>query len=572
MQSQSSSPPTCLTIDPSYRRRKEKAIVVGFEDGRLILTKRSSHGGSSESIVTGLVGATVINTSGAGIGGAMSLFMQPRRRDIEIYHGMPRQSTGGPKGIEALVWRGSFIAWADFGGIKIFDIEHMARIAHIDRPSGGKGIQIIILLFFILSSSQCQSLNSFAAKVELYPTISSLRPSLVFERCDSLLIAWGDCLMSMSIKDEFESGAASSNSNDGSEKLTSVSKGPSYKVDCIMAWQMDCVACDVVPLDSDHVAVLGLVPLAPCHDESQQAFDITVSNMVELQIISRLNRSMISCDCLPLLRDAAVTKEGDSNIHVDDACMFSLQSSFCTARQDDTVEALDELWMHADTDSLDITSVMQSSMLNPLVENPSVSAKVSKFVDPHMRWSINEVRRLDSDNHYNIDAEEKIADESSESSSQYSDDYLFIFQKQSIPIQDIAAKVQGSPPLLIIQSQSDLILAQTRDIDDAILFARMKGLHGTALRRGLLYRKYLRRHTLRQLVDEYLLALLFPSDTNDQEHYDSVDMYQRLQIAARSTAVLIGGDIDPWIRWTFEFAKIPGGLFLLRPYLPVRGE
>jgi len=141
MQSQSASSPTCLAIDPSYRRRKEKAIIVGFEDGRLILTKRSSHGGASEAIVTGTVGATVINTSGAGIGGAMSLFLQPRRRDIELYYGMARESnTGGPKGIEALTWRGNLIAWADSSGIKLFNVEHMTRIAHIDRPSGGKNI------------------------------------------------------------------------------------------------------------------------------------------------------------------------------------------------------------------------------------------------------------------------------------------------------------------------------------------------------------------------------------------------------------------------------------------------
>ena len=143
MQLQSSSQPTCIAIDPSYRRRKEKAIVVGFEDGRLILTKRSSHGGSFETIVTGSTGAaTVITTSGAGLSGAMGIFLQPRRRDVEIYHGMPRQSTSGHRGIEALTWRGSLIAWADSSGIKIFDVERMARIAHVDRPSGGTGLGV----------------------------------------------------------------------------------------------------------------------------------------------------------------------------------------------------------------------------------------------------------------------------------------------------------------------------------------------------------------------------------------------------------------------------------------------
>jgi len=371
--------------------------------------------------------------------------------------------------------------------------------------------------------------------------------------------------MSMSIKYESESGADSHSINDGNEKITSTSKGPSYKVDCIMAWQMDCIACDVSPLDSDHVVVLGLVPLAPGSGEIDE---VLVSNLVELQIISRSTRSLISCDCLPLLRDTMVMKGSESEIHVDNASMFSLQSSFCTPRQEDTVEALDELWMNIDTDGADVTSMMQNSIIKPLVETVSTITKVSAFVDPHMRWSINEVRRLD----YDENTEEKKEDESSESSIEYSDDYSFIFQNQSMLTFDFAMKTQGYPPLLMIQTQSDSILVETRDIDDAISFARSKGLHGTALRRGLVYRKYLRRHTLRLLVDEYLSALLYPSDKSNKDDSDFFEKYQRLHLAARSAAVLIGGEIDPWIRWTFEFAKVPGGLFVLRPFFPVRGE
>ena len=115
--------------------------------------------------------------------------------------------------------------------MRLFDIESMSRIAHIDRPAGARG--------------------------SLYPTISSLRPSLLFERSDSLLVGWGDCLMGMQV---LTASPAPTASADG---------GPPPKVahpksvSMTMAWELDCVACDVVPLDETHVAVLGLVPAAP---------------------------------------------------------------------------------------------------------------------------------------------------------------------------------------------------------------------------------------------------------------------------------------------------------------------
>ena len=38
---------------------------------------------------------------------------------------------------------------------------------------------------------------------------------------------------------------------------------------CTMAWELDCVACDVVPLDSDHIVVLGLVSLEEEGEEGE---------------------------------------------------------------------------------------------------------------------------------------------------------------------------------------------------------------------------------------------------------------------------------------------------------------
>lgn len=72
--------PTCIAIDPSYKRKREKSVLTGFLDGRLVLTKRG--------------------------------FVFQRRTDAIIYQGTyDDESNNG--GIEAIAWRGSLAAWAD---------------------------------------------------------------------------------------------------------------------------------------------------------------------------------------------------------------------------------------------------------------------------------------------------------------------------------------------------------------------------------------------------------------------------------------------------------------------------
>jgi vacuolar protein sorting-associated protein 41 len=72
--------PTCIAIDPAYKRRRERAVLTGFSDGRLVLTKRG--------------------------------FVFQRRTDAIIYQGAYQESNGH-RGIEAIAWRGSLAAWAD---------------------------------------------------------------------------------------------------------------------------------------------------------------------------------------------------------------------------------------------------------------------------------------------------------------------------------------------------------------------------------------------------------------------------------------------------------------------------
>ena len=71
--------PTCIAIDPSYKRKREKAVLTGFLDGRLVMTKRG--------------------------------FVFQRRTDAIIYQGTYDGNSHG--GIEAIEWRGSLAAWAD---------------------------------------------------------------------------------------------------------------------------------------------------------------------------------------------------------------------------------------------------------------------------------------------------------------------------------------------------------------------------------------------------------------------------------------------------------------------------
>lgn len=88
---------TCICIDPSYKRKREKCVIVDFSNGQLVYTKRSGHGG------------TIADAS--DFGGVMGNLLQPKRHDVDLYQG-----TGGEKGdgIECITWRGNLVSWADY--------------------------------------------------------------------------------------------------------------------------------------------------------------------------------------------------------------------------------------------------------------------------------------------------------------------------------------------------------------------------------------------------------------------------------------------------------------------------
>ena len=96
--------PTCMALDPAYSKRKERALIVGFDDGRLILSKLQGAAGISGGI-TSLFGGGGSNADGG---------TTVKKIDSVLYQGMGATSfSGDQSGIEAVTWRGGLVAWAD---------------------------------------------------------------------------------------------------------------------------------------------------------------------------------------------------------------------------------------------------------------------------------------------------------------------------------------------------------------------------------------------------------------------------------------------------------------------------
>ena len=535
------SVPTCLVIDPAYRRRREKSVLVGFADGRLILTKRG--------------------------------MLFSRRSDSVIYQGVGGPSKGGTQGgIEAVTWRGCLVAWADTSGIKLFDIDEMIRIAHIDRPSG--------------------------ARASLYPTISSLRPTLLFERPHSLLVVWGDCILNMLVKERAGKSAGTSSGSGSTAASGSPTASRRRVVECSVAWELDCVACGAVPLDGKHWAVLGLVP-KPSGDQDQNGEkgepphgplpSSSAGNLVELQIISRTAGTVVAADALPLVKmPAGSTAESGASI-ADAAIDFSLISSYCTARMDEALE-VEEEELNGSVEDHDAQVAMYEALTGESTTKVSQQKQQNKFLDPHLKWSIDTIRFTEDDEEFAEEEkkEETIDDNAAEddAGSTYSDDYNFLFRPAPTSRKGNASKhipslLSVEPPTIVVASSRDLVLARTRDIDDAIAHARTAGMPGKALQIALRDTRMVRRHNLNRLIDDYLCALLrlreHSVDNTDFEALSGERNYppltvSRLRLAARATPRLLGGHVEMWRKWIKEFALIPGGLFVLREYLPVRGK
>jgi vacuolar protein sorting-associated protein 41 len=345
-------------------------------------------------------------------------------------------------------------------------------------------------------------------------------------------------------------------------------------VECAMAWELDCVASGVVPLDHDHVLLLGIVP--PADDEEEDLAD-PPGNDLELQIISKADGSILFSNVLPLLRDEPAPqqlplphKQIGPTVVVESAADYRLLSSFATPRMDDAYEASAEEESTPD-DEFDV----QVSLFSPTTHASR------RFVDPYLKWSLtgtaftNEnIVMMSPDENLAAGNTQHLSDNDDDSLSVDSDDYGFIFR--SLPTTDGAPSqlAEGVPPLILVTSRSDAVLARMRDVDDAISHALASGKSALALKRALCQKRRVRKFKLSDLVNEYFASLLrIPTGEviGDGQRTRALSI-RRLKLAARAMPVLFGGEIKLWKRWIAEVQKIPGGLFVLSDQIPVRGK
>jgi hypothetical protein len=309
-------------------------------------------------------------------------------------------------------------------------------------------------------------------------------------------------------------------------------------VKCKFAWELDCVACSVTPIDSENVAVLGLDPNT----------EVETEPAIEIQVINRKSGAIVQSDILPLIHGL---KEEIASSN------FILQSSFATPRMEDIYEIEEEEYTNEAPVDFDLQSMLNMELGSAFVNTPS--SKVI-FKSPWEKWNIQ--------SYTDIICSEYPDDSSLDSnSSEYSDDYTFLFDPTTPSTR--SKSLLWNAPIMVITSPHDAVLVQPRGVDDSIDHARKLGCHGLALRRGLDHRQIMRRHSLNDLVDEYVSALLLLQ--NDSETPPTLTI-RRLQIAAKATGILFGGNIQMWTKWIKTFSNIPGALFLLRPHIPTRGE
>eukprot|EP00970_Alexandrium_tamarense_P018903 scaffold13563_cov267-Alexandrium_tamarense.AAC.16 len=109
LDSEQTSHPKCMVLDPAFGKRKERALIVGFDDGRLVLSKLQA--GVTSGIGSGFTSFFGGGGSGGNAAGGGS---NAKKTDSVLYQGIEASSTSGDQlGIETIAWRGGLVAWAD---------------------------------------------------------------------------------------------------------------------------------------------------------------------------------------------------------------------------------------------------------------------------------------------------------------------------------------------------------------------------------------------------------------------------------------------------------------------------
>ena len=239
----------------------------------------------------------------------------------------------------------------------------------------------------------------------------------------------------------------------------------------------------------------------------------------------------------------------------------------------------------------------------------SIKKKKKTFCDSHLEWSLESILFEEDDDD---DADDPYGDNDDEDEDENdaqsidSDDYGFVLkpidptQQQKLDRlnalftdDETGATVSSSltAPVMVVVSSSDLVVARMSNIDDAVGYAlQQQGKPALALLRGLQHKRQLRRYKVKDLVDSFLQAVLRLDGSNSNNNDDAMTMamtsttttttlvhnrsilsLRRMKLAIESLPILLGGHVDLWQRWSTELESIPGSLFLLRNYLPVRG-
>jgi hypothetical protein len=601
---------SCMVVDPAYSRlhprsTEGKQLLAGFSDGRLVLTKRNfgfvapaSASSSSTSNPAAEDGSSFLGGLWSGLG---TMIKKAPTTDDVVY-----QSPHTSDRIEVVTWRGNLVAWADSTGIKLMDTDTWTRLAHIDQPVG--------------------------ARASLYqPYVTGIRCSLVWESSSSLLVAWGDCLMNLQVREhtgppiQLQPNAQTRQTSDadknrdertsnsgtslplppdkGSTTAADTAAPPSIirkrTVECAMAWELDCVACGVAPMDADHVAVLGIVvPESPSfkaedtsngvrvegadfqekeeskQDQEQVDPGIATQNniahpVVELQLISRKEGTMALSNGIPLLfPDSGGDNSGTHESHALHppsvvASEMSLLSTYSTARVDARTEAAESLELQ-NNGVTDLPAFPYSPSASPLAgtvgNNTHTNCNSSPVADMYRHWSLDcvlcqpdafyhphlrqkkllEVQQIDKAKNTVFSSKDTIKDNHSRR-----------------PMPQVLLPL---PPTMVICSQFDVMVAVTRDVDDAIAHSRSHGNSKLALMRGWWNTPLAKIVSLDVLVNEYLTSLL------------KLRTVQSMTMAAKSMDVLLRGNVDLWGKWICVFSKLQGGLFALREHIPIRGE
>ena len=474
--------PTCLALDPAYKRKR--ALAVGFADGRLVLTKRG--------------------------------FVFQRRSDAVLYQGTA-------DGIQALAWRHNLLAWADSSGVRLLDSETLQRIAHVDRPAGAN-----------------PALYQHNLRLEA-------QPSLTFESNHRLLVAWGDCLLALKVTTQQQQ-----------QQQQDQQQQYKQRVECTMAWELDCIACGVSPLDAKHVLVVGVLPRENETDDDWIDSSSSTANdhhVVELQVIARSNGQVVFADELPLIQSPVDDTDGNNNN---------------SNRQISTADY----------------QLLSSFALSPVIETdgPFVMAPAKEST---LQWSLDDVVVQDEQWLLSPPQESVLdktnEDDNNDTDSVDSDDYAFVLRpldggtSTMTTMTTQAANRMAEPPIMVLACPGDAVLARTRNVDDAVSYALEQEKYALALHRALQHRQKLRRYDIADLVNEYLKALLRLNVTRVEKEHNNTSTTNRLsmrrmKLAAKALPRLLGGSREAWEHWITEFEKLPGALFVVHDSLPVRGN